>query len=63
MPLEDKVRLAVFGSFYRGREVLREALQGRLAQFVRVVGVATDDPAKSYVSPGKRVWQYPHEFW
>ena len=63
MPLEDKVRLAVFGSFYRGREVLREALQGRLAQFVRVVGVATDDPAKSYVSPGKRVWQYPHESW
>jgi len=60
---EDKIRLAVFGSFYRGREVLQEALQGRLARLVRVVGVATDAPAQSYVSPRKRVWQYPHEPW
>ena len=63
MPSEDKVRLAVFGSFYRGREVLREALHGPLARLVQVVGVATDDPSQSYVSPHKRVWQYPHEPW
>lgn len=63
MPPDDKVRLAVFGSFYRGREVLREALQGRLAPLVKVVGVATDAPDQSYVSPHKRVWQYPHEPW
>ena len=60
---EEKIRLAVLGSFYRGREVLREALQGRLARHVQVVGVATDAPTQSYVSPGKRVWQYPHEPW
>lgn len=63
MPPEEKVRLAVFGSFYRGREVLREALHGSLARLVEVVGVATDDPTQSYVSPHKRVWQYPHEPW
>jgi methionyl-tRNA formyltransferase len=53
-------RIAVFGSFYRGFFVLSELLSGPISAQVEVVGVATDDPGKSYVSPGRRVWQYPH---
>ncbi|WP_123785222.1 formyltransferase family protein [Pseudazoarcus pumilus] len=55
------LRVAVFGSFYRGYHVLHELLHGDLAGRVCVVGVATDDPTQSFVSPTKRVWQYPHE--
>lgn len=54
------LRVAVFGSFYRGYHVLHELLSGDLADRVEVVGVATDDPDQAFVSPGKRVWQYPH---
>lgn len=54
------MRVAVFGSYYRGLHVLRELLSGHLRDRVQVVGVATDDPAQSFVSPHKRVWQYPH---
>lgn len=54
------LRVAVFGSFYRGYHVLHELLVGDLAGRLEVVGVATDDPAQAFVSPGKRVWQYPH---
>ena len=60
-PRRPKVRVAVFGSFYRGLHVLKALLQGELASRVEVVGVATDDPAQPFVSPHKRVWQYPHE--
>jgi methionyl-tRNA formyltransferase len=55
-----KVRVAVFGSFYRGYYLLSELLTGELAASVEVVGVATDDPANHFVNPHKRVWQYPH---
>lgn len=54
------LRIAVFGSFYRGYHVLHELLTGSLADRVVVVGVATDDPLQAFVNPGKRVWQYPH---
>lgn len=54
------VRMAVFGSYYRGYNVLHEMLHGPIGQMVNVVGVATDDPASSWVSADKRVWQYPH---
>lgn len=60
-PQGPKVRVAMFGSFYRGLHVLQALLQGELASRVEVVGVATDDPAQPFVSPHKRVWQYPHE--
>jgi methionyl-tRNA formyltransferase len=59
-PAPRKIRVAVFGSFYRGYFVLHELLHGALADTVEVVGVATDDPAERFVSPHKRVWQYPH---
>lgn len=55
-----KTRVAVFGSFYRGFFVLSELLSGTISKKVDVVGVATDDATKSYVSPQKRMWQYPH---
>jgi methionyl-tRNA formyltransferase len=55
------VRVAVFGSFYRGLHVLQALLHGTLSERVQVVGVATDDPTQPFVSPQKRVWQYPHE--
>jgi len=57
----SRTRLALFGSFYRGLHVLESLLNGKLSSRVQVVGVATDDPTQSFVSPHKRVWQYPHE--
>ncbi|MDX5445156.1 MAG: hypothetical protein LPJ87_03765 [Zoogloeaceae bacterium] len=54
------LRVAVFGSFYRGYHVLHELLYGSLAGRISVVGVATDDPDRTFVSPSRRVWQYPH---
>jgi methionyl-tRNA formyltransferase len=54
------LRVAVFGSFYRGFHVLSELLKGPLAARIEVVGVATDDPQASFVSRERRVWAYPH---
>lgn len=54
------MRVAVFGSFYRGYHVLGELLYGPCKDIVEVVGVATDDPAQPYVNAKNRVWQYPH---
>ncbi|MFZ4539797.1 MAG: formyltransferase family protein [Propionivibrio sp.] len=55
-----KSRVVVFGSFYRGFCVLSELLSGDITEKLTVVGVATDDSSKRFVSPDKRVWQYPH---
>ncbi len=55
-----KIRVAVFGSFYRGYYVLNELLQGLHKDDFHVVGVATDDVAQTFISADKRVWQYPH---
>lgn len=55
-----KTRVAVFGSFYRGYYVLSELLSGAVGSMLEIVGVATDDPQQKFVSPQKRVWQYPH---
>ncbi len=55
-----KCRVAVFGSFYRGFYLLNELLHGDLSDKVELIGVATDDPAASFVSAERRVWQYPH---
>lgn len=60
-PAPERLRVAMFGSFYRGLHVLQALLTGELSSRVQVVGVATDDPAQPFVSPHKRVWQYPHE--
>jgi methionyl-tRNA formyltransferase len=54
------VRVAVFGSFYRGYYVLAELLYGRHRANFEVVGVATDDASQTFISAAKRVWQYPH---
>ena len=54
------MRVALFGSFYRGFFVLRELAELQKKGRISLVGVATDDPDCSFVSPGKRVWQYPH---
>lgn len=55
-----KIKVAIFGSFYRGYYVLSELLAGRISNKVEVVGVATDNAEENFVSPQKRVWQYPH---
>lgn len=57
---KEVVRIALFGSFYRGYYLLNELLFGDIANSVEVVGVATDDPASHFVNADKRVWQYPH---
>lgn len=53
-------RVVLFGSFYRGYYLAQELLNGVLADHVELVAIATDDPDNAYVSPGKRLWQYPH---
>lgn len=58
--VQKEVRIAVFGSFYRGFHVLSELLKGPLAGRMRVVGVATDDVESTFVSRDRRVWSYPH---
>ncbi|HSX94070.1 MAG TPA: formyltransferase family protein [Hydrogenophaga sp.] len=57
------VRIAVFGSFYRGYCLLDALLHGPHRGQFRVVGVATDDVDQGFVSRERRVWQYPHEPW
>lgn len=52
-----KTKVAIFGSFYRGYYVIKEILK---EDNLQIVGIATDNPSESYVSPSKRVWQYPH---
>jgi methionyl-tRNA formyltransferase len=56
----QKIRIAVFGSFYRGYYMLEELLRGPLKEHFMVVGVATDDVTQTFISGDKRVWQYPH---
>lgn len=58
--LDDRARVAVFGSFMGGYHVLRELLFGELAERLKVVGVATDDPAQSFTNSKVRLWKYPH---
>lgn len=55
-----RVRVALFGSFYRGFFVLSELLNGPLKDRIQVVGVATDDPHAAFVNARARLWQYPH---
>ena len=56
----SRTRVVLFGSFYRGLHVLQALLEGELSSRIWVAGVATDDTSQSFVSPQKRVWQYPH---
>lgn len=55
-----KLKIAVFGSFYRGFFLLDELLHGPHKDRFDVVGVATDDAQQTFISREKRVWQYPH---
>ena len=57
---KEKIRIAKFGSFYRGFYVLEELLHGHLKDHFLVVGVATDDVTQAFISRNLRVWQYPH---
>lgn len=57
---DGPVRIAVFGSFYRGYHVLNELLKRPLGARAEVVGVATDDASASFISRERRVWSYPH---
>jgi methionyl-tRNA formyltransferase len=60
-PSRSPIRVALFGSYYRGFYTLIELLdlQHNL-NGIEIVGVASDDPSASFVSPSKRIWQYPH---
>lgn len=55
-----KTRVALYVSFYRGLFVLDQLLVGPCSSLIDIVGLATDDPQQSFVSPSKRVWQHPH---
>jgi methionyl-tRNA formyltransferase len=56
--MNEILRVALFGSYYRGFYVLHELLSGPLSDRIEVVGVATDDPDSTFVSRSRRVWQY-----
>ena len=56
----EKLKMAAFGSFYRGYYVLDELLYGPLKDHFKVVGVASDDVREPYISSEVRVWQYPY---
>jgi len=60
---QPRVRIAVFGSFYRGFFVLDELLHGPLKDCFEVVGVASDDVDAPFISRERRVWSYPHSPW
>jgi len=55
------LRIALFGSLYRGVAMIETLLelQKRYPEIV-IAGIATDDPTQSWTTPQKRVWQYPH---
>lgn len=57
---DQRIRVAVFGSFYGGYHVLSELLEPPLAELVVIVGVATDDPQQAFTHPKVRLWKYPH---
>lgn len=57
---DDRARVVVFGSFLGGHHILSELLFGELAHRVKVVGVATDDPAQPFTNSKVRLWKYPH---
>lgn len=57
---EEKIKIVLFGSFYRGYYMLEELLHGPLNAYFSLVGIATDDVKQTYISRDKRVWQYPH---
>lgn len=56
--MRHKIPVVLFGSYYRGLYVLHELLSGPHHEKLKVVGVATDDPLNSFVSPHKRVWRF-----
>jgi methionyl-tRNA formyltransferase len=55
-----KLRVAVFGSFYRGEQLIKAVLafQQEHPLLVDFAGIATDNPFHRRTSPHKRVWQY-----
>ncbi len=56
-----KMRVAIFGSFYRGYHILSNLLNdSELMNKIEIVGIATDDPSQKFTSASKRVWQYAH---
>jgi len=55
---KNPLRIAIFGSFYRGHAVLDELTNGPLSKLIKIVGIVTDDPARSFVNAKNRVWQY-----
>ena len=58
--LQHKHRVAVFGSFYGGYQLLNELLNPPLSHLVTVTGVASDDPTQAFTHADVRLWKYPH---
>src|SRR5262249_4954047 len=55
-----KLRVSIFGSFYRGEQLIKAVLafQQEHPHLIDFVGIATDDPFHPRTSPHARVWQY-----
>ncbi len=55
-----KLRVSIFGSFYRGEELIKavRAFQQEYPLLIDFAGIATDDPFHARTSPQTRVWQY-----
>lgn len=59
-PIQRMYRVAVFGSFYGGYQLLSELLNPPLSDWVTVTGVASDDPSQPFTHADVRLWKYPH---
>lgn len=54
----ERVRVVLFGSFYRGFYCLDELLHGRISDKCKVAGVATDEVTGKET---RRIWKYTTE--
>ena len=58
-PKQPKLRVAIFGSYYRGDAVLESLLSDKdLMKRIEIVVVATDSTKHNTLEPGKRFWRY-----
>ena len=58
-PKIEPARVAIFGSYHQGEAVIGKILelQKQYPDFIRLVGIATDDPRNNCVSPQRRIWR------
>jgi len=60
---EPPLRVCIFGSFERGAELFKACTEDPyIRQWIKIVGVATDDPEKFPWLAKSRIWKYPEAY-